>query len=132
MGPKYGTLETLISLAALLRPETYPFRDGRTFQTVEPTNLRAKRITRGSALFRASLARREILTYIMASVCVVDAEAFLPVRRLLKGPFDRIEDLPQVEHVLRALVLHDESRFRSDFATLLPAVRSRRWIPRVY
>lgn len=42
------------------------------------------------------------------SIAACDPEAFYPLRSLVKGPFDNLEDLPAIERFVRTVVLHDE------------------------
>jgi hypothetical protein len=42
------------------------------------------------------------------SIAACDPDAFYPLRSLVKGPFDNLEDLPAIERFVRTVVLHDE------------------------
>lgn len=42
------------------------------------------------------------------SIAACDPEAFYPLRSLVAGPFDNLEDLSRIERFLRTVVLHDE------------------------
>lgn len=42
------------------------------------------------------------------SIAVCDPDAFYPLRSLVAGPFNNLEDLSRVERFLRTVVLHDE------------------------
>jgi hypothetical protein len=48
------------------------------------------------------------------SIAVCDPDAFYPLRSLVKGPFDNIEDLPAIERFVRTVVLHDELVMEAD------------------
>lgn len=41
-------------------------------------------------------------------IAACDADAFYPLRRLVSGPFDTLEELPAVERFIRTVVLNDE------------------------
>jgi hypothetical protein len=42
------------------------------------------------------------------SIAACDPEAFYPLRSLVKGPFENLDDLPAIERFVRTVVLHDE------------------------
>ncbi len=41
-------------------------------------------------------------------IAVCDPDAFYPLRSLVAGPFDNLEELPAIERFVRTVVLHDE------------------------
>lgn len=41
-------------------------------------------------------------------LAVCDTEALQPLHRLISGPFENLNDLPEIERLVRAVVLHDE------------------------
>jgi hypothetical protein len=42
------------------------------------------------------------------SIAACDPEAFYPLRSLVKGPFNNVQELPAIERFVRTVVLHDE------------------------
>ncbi len=42
------------------------------------------------------------------SIAVFDPDAFYPLRSLVDGPFNQLDELSRVERFLRAVLLHDE------------------------
>jgi hypothetical protein len=41
-------------------------------------------------------------------LAICDPDAFYPLERLVRGPFENVNDLLHVERFLRTVVLHDE------------------------
>src|SRR6266481_7368656 len=48
------------------------------------------------------------------SIAVFDPDAFYPFRSLVKGPFNRLDDLLKVERFFRGILLHDEMRMEAE------------------
>jgi len=46
--------------------------------------------------------------HFIKKIAACDPDAFYPLRNLVAGPFDNLEDLPHIERLLRTAVLHDE------------------------